>query len=85
MQLIHDGDTVATGWLSASALPKGVAVAQKSASSPHSTNDLTLVYAGQGDGKTRELNHFGLGLLAETRDRQPLGLVPAVQSSRSTT
>lgn len=65
VRLIRDGDTVATGGFAGSGFPENLAVAlakrflgeDGEAGSPR---NLTLFYAaGQGDAKSRGLNHFG--------------------------
>jgi len=65
--LVRDGDTVATGGFVGIGFAEGLAVALERRYAEHGTpRGLTLVYAaGQGDGRTRGLNHFGReGLVA---------------------
>ncbi len=80
-QLIDSNSIVATGGFVGNAVPEELHIAvEKRFVETGSPQNLTLVYAaGQGDGKTRGLNHYGHEGLIKRVVGGHWGLVPKVQ------
>jgi len=80
--IIRDGDVVTTGGFVATGVPEEILICiEERFKKEGHPRDLTLIYAaGQGDGKTRALNHLGYEGLVGRVIGGHIGLAPMLQT-----